>query len=352
MIKQKIKIGNHLISKNTKSFIVAEISGNHNQSFSRLKKLIRLAKKCGADAIKLQTYKADTITLNSNKADFKINKKTPWKKERNLWSLYSKASTPWEWHKEIFKFCKKLKIIVFSSPFDETAVEMLEKLKCPAYKIASPEIEHYPLLEKVAKTKKPVIISRGLADYKKLKNAVIFLKKNGCKNLAILQCVSSYPAPLNEQNLLTINKITKDFKVISGLSDHSIGNISAAACIALGGKIIEKHIDLDDKIKTVDHFFSSKGNQFKLFVKAIRDTEVCLGISTYKLPKSAKKNINSMRSIYVSKNIKKGEILSSQNIKVVRPSYSLNPIYYKKILGKKVKKNLKIGDRLKLSNLI
>jgi|TARA_B110000238_G_C16106367_1_gene430566 pseudaminic acid synthase len=349
---KKIKIQGHVIGEKTKSFIIAEISGNHNQSFARLKKLIFLAKKSGADAVKLQTYTADTITINSNRKDFKINKKTPWKSEKNLWSLYNKAYTPWEWHKDIFKFCKKIKIIVFSSPFDESAVEMLEKLNCPAYKIASPEIDHYPLLEKIAKTGKPVIISRGLADYKKLKNAVKYLKKNGSNNIAILQCVSAYPAPLNEQNLLTIKNIIKDFKVISGLSDHSIGNISAAASIVLGGRIIEKHLDLDDKIKTVDHFFSSRGNQFKLFVKAIRDTEVSLGIATYRLPKSAKKNLNSMRSIYVSNNIDKGEYLTNKNIKVVRPSYSLKPIYYKKILGKKVKKNLKIGDRLKLYDLV
>ena len=351
MIK-KIKIGNREIGLNTKSFIVAEISGNHNQSFSRLKKLILLAKKSGADAIKLQTYTADTITLNSNKKDFKINKKTPWKSEKNLWNLYNKASTPWQWHKDIFKFCKKIKIIVFSSPFDESAVEMLEKLKCPAYKIASPEVNHYPLLKKIAKTGKPVIISRGLADYKNLKKSVSYLKKNGCKHLAILQCVSSYPSPLNEQNLLTLENIMKDFKVISGLSDHSIGNISAAVTVALGGRIIEKHIDLDDNEKTVDHFFSSKGNQFKLFVKAIRDTETSLGVPTYNLPKSSKKNLNSMRSIYVSNNIYKGERLNAKNIKVVRPAYSLKPIHYDKILGRKVKKNLKVGDRLKLSYLI
>ena len=253
--KKNFKIGKKFVGKNHPCLIVAELSGNHGGSFSRVKKLITQAKNSGADLVKLQTYKPDSITLNSNKKDFKIIKNTPWKKNKNLWTLYNKSFTPWSWHKAIFKFGKKIGIDIFSSPFDEEAVEMLEKLNCPAYKIASAEINHIPLIEKIAKTKKPVILSIGLGSLTDIKLALKILRKYKSKKIIILQCVSSYPSPLNEQNLKIIPLIKKKFRVISGLSDHTLGTTTAMASAALGASVIEKHFNLDDNKKTVDSFF-------------------------------------------------------------------------------------------------
>ena len=344
----KFKIGRKTIGDNLPTLIVAELSGNHNGDFRRMKDLIIKAKESGADMIKLQTYTADTITLNSNKKDFLINKKTPWKKNKNLWSLYNKAYTPWNWHKKIFDLGKKLKIDIFSSPFDEKAVDLLEKLDCPAYKIASAEINHIPLIEKIAKTKKPVIISIGLASLKDIKLALKILKKNKNKKIIVLQCVSSYPSPLNEQNLKIIPQIKKKFGVIAGLSDHTLGNTAALTSVALGASLIEKHFNLDDNKKTVDSFFSIKSVNFKKMVNEVRNIEVLMGNGKFGVSKSSKKNLNSMRSIYVSKKINMGEKISKANIKVVRPAFGLHPKYFKKVLGKKVNKTLYFGDKLKL----
>jgi len=345
----KFKIGQTTIGENTPCFVVAELSGNHNGDFNRVKKMILKAKKAGANAIKLQTYTADTITLNSNKSDFKIIKNTPWKNHGNLWNLYNSAFTPWKWHKKIFKLARKLKIEIFSSPFSESAVELLENLNCSAYKIASAEINHIPLLEKVAKTKKPVILSIGLANLSDIKIAISTLKKNGCRKIAILQCVSSYPSPIKEQNLIKIKDIKKKFNVVSGLSDHTIGTTSALASVALGGSIVEKHFNLDDTKKTVDSFFSLREKDFKIMVRKIRDVELAIGKVNYNISKSSRKNLNSRRSIYVSKQINKGEIISKDNIRVIRPGFGLHPKFYKKILGKKVNKKLTIGTRFKLN---
>lgn len=313
-----------------------------------MKKLIIKAKKSGADLIKLQTYTPDTITLNSNKKDFQITKKTPWKKNKNLWSLYDKAQTPWGWHKEIFKLGKKINIDIFSSPFDEQAVDMLEELDCPAYKIASAEITHVPLIEKIAKTKKPVILSIGLADLHDINLAIKTLKKNGCKHIGILQCVSSYPSPLKEQNLSLIPLIRKKFRLVSGLSDHTIGITAALTSVALGASIVEKHFNLNDKKKTVDSFFSLGDLGFKEMIKEIRNVEATIGNANFEISKSSKKNLNSRRSIYISRKINKGEKFTFKNIKVVRPSFGLHPKYFKEVLGKKATKTLALGDRLKL----
>lgn len=345
------KIGNTLIGKKNRCIIIAELSGNHNGDFSRIKKLIIQAKKSGADLIKLQTYTPDTITLNSKKKDFQIVKNTPWKKNKDLWSLYDKAQTPWSWHQKIFKLGKDNNIDIFSSPFDETAVDFLESLNCPAYKIASAEITHIPLIEKIAKTKKPVIMSIGLANLKDINLAIKTLKKNGNKNLAILQCVSSYPAPIEEQNLSLIPLIKKKFNVLSGISDHTIGNETALTSVALGGSIIEKHFNLSDQKKTVDSFFSSNTYFFKKMVDDVRKIEKIIGKPKFAISKSSKKNLNSRRSIYVCQKISKGEKISTENIKIIRPGFGLHPKYYKKILGKKVNKNLSFGERLKIEHI-
>jgi len=342
------KIGKVLIGQNQRCAIVAELSGNHGGNLNRIKMLIIQAKKSGADLIKLQSYTPDTITLNSNKKDFQIIKNTPWKKNKNLWDLYNKAQTPWSWHKEIFKLGKKINIDIFSSPFDETAVDMLEKLNCPAYKIASAEITHIPLIEKIAKTKKPVVLSIGLADLSDVNLAIKTLRKNGCKHICVLQCVSSYPSPLEEQNLSLIPLIKKKFGVTSGLSDHTTGTTTALTSVALGASVVEKHFNLSDKKKTVDSFFSLNNLRFKIMVKEIRNVEAVIGRSTFAISKSSKKNLNSRRSIYISKKIQKGEKITLKNIRVVRPSFGLHPKYFKKVLGKKINRSLVLGDRLKL----
>lgn len=344
-------IGKINVGEGKKTFIVAELSGNHNQSLGRAKKLIKYAKLAGADAVKLQTYTADTITLKSDKKDFRIKKNSPWKKYKNFWNLYTAASTPWIWHKELFKTAKRYNIEIFSSPFDESAVDFLESLNCPAYKIASPEINHIPLIEKVAKTKKPVIISTGLANLEDIKLALKALKKNGSNKIAILQCVSSYPAPLAEQNLKVISDIKKRFKVLSGLSDHTIGNTSALTSVAMGGSIVEKHFTIGEKIKTVDSFFSSDVEAFKDMVKKIREVEISIGKIQYNISKASKKHLKGRRSIYVSKLINRGEKLSKKNIKIVRPNLGLHPKFFNKILGKISKQRLKQGAPLKIKYL-
>tara|TARA_B100000795_G_C22740698_1_gene415217 strand:- start:239 stop:1291 length:1053 start_codon:yes stop_codon:yes gene_type:complete len=347
----KFKIGRKYIGDKCPVIIVAELSGNHGGSFARIKKMIIKAKESGADMIKLQTYTADTITLNSKNSDFKINKNTPWKKNKNLWDLYNKASTPWSWHKKIFQLGRKMKIDIFSSPFDESAVDLLEKLNCPVYKIASAEINHIPLLIKVAKTKKPVIISIGLANLNEVKLAIKTLKINGCQNIIILKCVSSYPAPIEEQNLASIPELKKKFGTLVGLSDHTLGIATPITASVLGATLIEKHFNLKDSKKTVDSFFSINDLDFKKMVKEIRNSELSIGRINFEVSKSSKKNLNSKRSIYISKNIKKGDVITKDNIRVVRPSFGLNPKFFEDILGKKTNKNLFLGDRMKLKFL-
>ena len=347
----KFKIGRTTVGIGEKCFIVAELSGNHAGKLSRAKKLIYNAKKAGANAVKLQTYTSDTITLNSNSKDFRIKDKSPWSKKKNLWNLYQEAHTPWAWHKTLFAYAKKINIEIFSSPFDETAVDLLEKLKCPAYKIASAEINHIPLLKKVAKTKKPVILSIGLASKQDISLAVKTLRKHGCKKIIILQCVSEYPAKNKDQNLSLIPRIKKNYNVISGLSDHTKGFISALSSVVIGGSMVEKHFNLKDKIKTVDSFFSLEEENFSKMVSLIREAESTIGKNNFRIKHSQIKNINTRRSIYVSAEIKKNEKLTLKNIKVVRPGYSLHPKYFSQVLGKKTKKNLKKGSRIYLRDL-
>ena len=344
------KIGNKIVS-NSKVFIVAEISANHNNSYLRAKNLIIKAKKCGADAVKLQTFTPDTITLDSNNKDFRLNhlkSNKDWKKYKNFYQMYKYASMPWEWQKKLFKLAKKIKIEIFSSPFDETAVDFLESINCSAYKIASAEINHIPLIEKIAKLKKPVIFSTGLAKENEIKTIINIFKKNKNNKIIILKCNSSYPAKIQESDLRNIEYLKKRFKLPVGLSDHTIGNTAAISAVSLGACMIEKHFNLDDKKKTIDSFFSSSEKEFKQMVKNIRDTEEALGVYKYQMSKSSYINLKSKRSIYVCKNIKKGDKFSNLNIKVVRPSMGLHPKYYKKIIGKKVNKNLFAGQRVKL----
>jgi len=344
MIKE-INIGRFKLGPGHPTFITAEMSGNHGGSLERALEIVRGAKRAGANAIKLQTYKADTITLKSDREDFIIPNNSPWGNFKTLWDLYDQASTPWEWHKEIFFEARKLGLEVFSSPFDLSAVDFLEELEASAYKIASPEITDIPLLERVAGTKKPVIISTGLSELSDLELAVKTLRDAGSKEIIVLKCTTSYPAPISDSNLYTIPDIIKSFGVLSGLSDHTIGSVAPIVAVGLGASFIEKHFTLGSK-ETVDSFFSSNEKEFEMLVNDIRLAEKALGKVSYQIPESALNSFNSRRSLYAVSSIKKGEVITKDNIKSIRPSFGLHPKYYKQILGKSVNRDLKPGDRL------
>jgi pseudaminic acid synthase len=340
-----IKIGNCSVGDGQPVFIVAEMSGNHGGDLNRALEIIRQAKKSGANAIKLQTYKAETITLKSNKPYFLLDD-NKWGESKTLWDLYKEAHTPWEWHKKLFEEAKNIGIEIFSSPFDESAVELLEKLKCPAYKVASPEINHIPLLEHLAETKKPIILSSGVAKLSDIELAIDTLRTKGVKDIILLKCNTSYPAPIEESNLLTIMDIKKRFNVLSGLSDHTIGNVCAISSVALGASFIEKHFNLADNLSTVDSFFSANSVEFKKLVDDVRLAESAIGKVDYKLSKSAALQTSNMRSIFAAMDIKAGEKLTHLNIKVVRPGQGLHPKHFKKIIGKTVKSDIFEGEPL------
>lgn len=344
------KIANKNIGKNQPVFIVAEISANHGGSKEKALELIRAAKQAGADAVKIQTFTADTITLDCDSPDFLIDN-GPWKNKKTLHALYDEAHTPWEWHQDLINEAKNIGIILFSSPFDLTAVDFLQKLKVPAYKIASPEITDIPLIKRVAKTKKPVIVSAGCATEDDIRLALTTLKKNGCKNIVLLKCTTSYPAPINEANLLTIPDMIKKFGVIAGLSDHTLGNTSVIASVALGGKFIEKHLVLDKNEQTVDAFFSLDENEFSQMVRLVRETEMALGKVSYDISPSAKPNLKWRRSLYVTKDIKKGEKFTKENVRSIRPAKGLHPQFYEKVLTKKASRDLPRGTALKKNYL-
>jgi pseudaminic acid synthase len=351
-IKKKIKISNNLIiSNNHKCFIVAEISANHSGSLNILKKTMLKAKQAGADAVKIQTYQAETMTLNAKNKHFLIDDNSIWKGKR-LYDLYKKAETPFKWHKEIFKFAKKNNIICFSAPFDISSVELLKKYNCPIYKVASPEIEDQRLIEEIAKTKKPVIISTGIADENNIRTAINICKKAGNYNIILLNCISSYPAKNSELNLKYIN-LLKKFTPIVGYSDHSNSDLASIISVAKGAKVIEKHFILSQKIKSPDKSFSYNPIQLKNLIKKIRDVEIMLGSKKINKKKIIKKKLKTVsRSIFYSDDIKKGEKISLTNIQSVRPGTGLSLSYFKKILGKKVKKNCKFGQPTKLKDII
>jgi N-acetylneuraminate synthase/pseudaminic acid synthase len=306
----QVKIGNKILGKNNPTYIVAEMSGNHGGSLKNAKEIIYAAKRAGADAVKLQTYTADTITINSNKPDFKILDGTAWDGYENLWSLYNKAYTPWEWHQELFTLARSIDLEIFSSPFDETAVDFLENLNVNVYKIASPEITNIPLLEKVAKTLKPIIISTGISTKEDIELAIKTLKKFGTQDIIILKCTTSYPAPAEDSNLITIKDISSTFNVLSGLSDHTLGIGAAIASVVYGASLIEKHFITDESNKTVDSFFSLGEQSFKQMVQEIRFVEKAMGNVCYDIVESAKASLRGRSSLYISDYVKKGEIFT------------------------------------------
>lgn len=340
-----MKIANFEIGKE-KTFIIAELSANHNGSLDLAVKTIEAAARAGADAVKLQTYRADTITLNSDDENFIIKGGSLWD-GLTYYQLYDKAYTPWQWHKTLKETADRLGLILFSSPFDKTAVDFLEDLNVPAYKIASFEINDLPLIEYAAKKNKPVIISTGVADFNEIEDAVNVCRNAGNNDIILLKCTSSYPAPIEEANLLMIKKMSEDFNCITGLSDHTLSNITAVTSVALGAKIIEKHFILDKSINSPDSAFSLDEKEFKQLVDDIRTVEKALGKIDYKISQAGQKNRHFMRSLYVIKDIKKGDIFTSENIGSYRPNLGISPKYYNEILGRKAVKDIKANTPLK-----
>ena len=330
-------------------YFIAEISANHNGEFSKAKELIKTAKKYGANAVKLQTYTPDNMTLNSNKKYFKISKGI-WKGYR-LWDLYNKGKTPYEWHAELFSYAKKLKIKIFSTPFDEEAVDFLESLKCPFYKVASFEMNDLQLIKKISKTGKPIIISTGMATLDEIAESYHAARSSGCKDITLLYCVSNYPSKITDFNLNNIKILKKKFKCRIGLSDHSKNNIVAKTAIALGAEVIEKHIALDNQRKGLDIDFSLKGKEIKKFKEEIDEVYTLMGERLFFRTKEEKKNRGLRRSIFAIENIKKGQKFTKINIKKIRPGIGLAPKYYNKLINKKSPKNFSKGEPLKNSIL-
>lgn len=350
MTAKKFKIGNTLVGEGQGTYIIAELSANHGGSKDKAIKLIQEAYKTGANAVKFQTYRADTITLDSNKEDFVIPPHDPWHYKGNLFNLYQEAYTPWDWHADMFAEARKLGMDVFSSPFDLTSVDFLEALDCDAYKIASPEIVDIPLIAKCARTGKPVIVSTGLAELHDIELAVKTLKDNGCHNIILLKCTAEYPAPPESMNLRTIPDMAKRFDCIAGLSDHTLGIGVPVASVALGGQVIEKHFMLEGE-DSVDSFFSLNEKTFKEMVDEVRKVEKALGIVTYDVLGDKSKKFRARRSLYISNDIREGDFFTQENIKSVRPSWGLHPKYYDAVLGKKATQDLEKGDRLQLTHV-
>lgn len=329
-------------------FIIAEISANHGQDLTRAVKLIKEAKKCGADAVKFQTYTPDTLTINSRRKDF-IVKHPKWGGQ-TLYELYEKAYTPWKWFKKLKKVADSEGIVFFSTAFDKTSVDFLEEVGVPFHKIASFEIVDIPLIEYVANLKKPLILSTGIATLNEVKQAVNAAKKSGAKELILLKCVSGYPAKPREMNLKVLPTLGEKFKVQVGLSDHTMGIGVSAAAVSLGARVIEKHFTLSRTIKTPDSFFSLEPEEFKRLVDDIRVIEDALGDKGYRMTPTQRRSRVFRRSLYVTKDIKKGDILDDNNVRSIRPGYGLEPRHLKKVLGKKAKKDLKKGTALKLTH--
>lgn len=337
------------INSNSPVFIIAELSANHNGSLETAIETIRAAKRAGANCIKLQTYTADTMTIQTNKEDF-IIKGTIWNGQ-NLHELYKKAHTPWEWHGVLMEVAQEEGLVCFSTPFDKSSVDFLENLNVPAYKIASFEITDIQFIEYVASKMKPVIISTGIAKEEEIKNAIDVCRRIGNNDICLLKCTSSYPAPIEEANICMIADLAKKFNVISGLSDHTLGQTAPILAVAMGAKIIEKHFILNKSIGGPDSSFSLDENEFSSMVKGVREAEKAMGKVDYTLSKKQISGRSFSRSLYLVKDIKAGEILSEKNIRSIRPGFGLHPKYLKVILGKKYLINSKKGDRLELENI-
>ncbi len=341
-----INIGASLVGEKHPPFIVAEMSGNHNQSLERALQIVEAAARTGAHAIKLQTYTADTMTLDVNEGDFFIEDEESLWQGRSLYDLYQEAYTSWEWHKPIFKRCRELGLMAFSTPFDETAVGFLETLDVPCYKIASFELTDLPLIRKVAATGKPMIISTGMASIAEIDETVRVAREAGCKDLILLKCTSSYPASPEDSNLFTIPHMQKLFNCPVGLSDHTMGIGAALASVALGACLIEKHFTLSRADGGVDSAFSMEPGEMRQLVIETERAWHSLGKISYSPGEQESKSLKFRRSLYIAKDMEAGEVLTPENLRIIRPGYGLEPKYYDVLLGKKVNRSVKKGTPL------
>jgi hypothetical protein len=331
--------------KRSGPFFIAEISANHNGSLAQARKLIKIAKRYGADAVKLQTYSPNTMTIKSSKSDFKI-KRGLWD-AYTLWDLYEKAQTPFDWHKDLFDYAKKLKITCFSTPFDDTAVDLLESLKCPLYKLASFEMNHIPLIKKIAQTKKSIIISTGMANLKEIDLAYKTAKNNGAKEVILLYCVSNYPSKISDFNFNNIRILKERYNCKVGFSDHSTDNKVVAAAIAAGAELVEKHIALRGQKKGFDLAFSLKGKEIKDYAQVIKNVSLMMGKKYFFRNKSENQSLQFRRSIYAVSNIKKGEKFTKKNIRVIRPGFGIQPVHFEKLINKNSPLNIDSETPLK-----
>lgn len=342
---KEFKIGNKIIGNNHPTFVIAELSANHLQNFDLAVKTIRAAKEVGADAIKVTTEKPETLTIDCDNEYFRIKGGTLWD-GKTLYELYNETWMPWEWQEDLQKVALDSNLIFFSTPYDKSAVDFLENLHVPAYKVASFEITDIPFIEYVASKKKPILISTGVANLNDIEEAINTCLQMGNDQIAILKCTSIYPPPLEELNLKTISDLKEKFDVIIGLSDHSRELIVPIASVALGAKIIERHIILDRNLGGPDAEFSLEPQEFKTMVDEIRKTEKALGNISYELSELVSKNRQFTRSLFIIKNMEKGEIITENNVRSIRPGFGLHPKYLKEILGKKVKRNVQKGTPL------
>ncbi|NQY35417.1 MAG: pseudaminic acid synthase [Alteromonadaceae bacterium] len=337
-----MKIFNRIISNDSKPFVIAEMSNNHLCDLSIAEKMIEVAANCGADAIKIQTYTADSLTIDCNKPDFII--KNPLWQGRSYYELYKEIAMPIEWTEQLFSVAKKHNIILFSSPFDEQSVKLLNSLDCPAYKVASFEIQDFALLKAIAQTGKPVILSSGISTFEDVKKSIQYLRENGSSEIAVLHCISSYPASFEQMNLSAITKL-HELDVIVGLSDHSLSNIPAISSISLGGRIIEKHFILDRNLGGPDATFSIEPDELRSLVESCSNTFNAIGNPNI-LEQTSRPGKEHGRSIYIIKDVKAGEKLTPDNIRIIRPGFGLSPQYFQEILGKKSLTDISRGTAL------
>lgn len=340
-----MNIENFKINDKSPCFIIAELSANHGHDINIAKETIKAVKECGADAIKLQTYTADTMTIDCDNEYFQINQGTLWD-GTTLYKLYQDAYTPWEWQKELKEYAESLGLVCFSTPFDKSAVDFLEDLDVPAYKVASFEINDIPLIEYIASKGKPIIISTGIATLEDIELAVETCKKAGNNNIILLKCTSQYPAKLEDANLNTMVDLKERFGVMVGLSDHTMDIEVPITAVALGAKVIEKHFILDRSIGGPDADFSLDKKEFKAMVDSVRKTEKAVGIVSYDLDEKKMKSREFSRSLFIVKDVKKGDIITEENVRSIRPGYGLHTKYYDEVLGKKFNDDLKKGTPL------
>ena len=338
-----ISINEIKIGLEHKPFIIAEMSGNHNQSLERALEIVEAAAITGAHALKLQTYTADTLTLDVNEGEFFIDDKDSLWKGKSLYELYKEAYTPWEWHEPIMKRATELGMLCFSTPFDNTAVDFLENLNVPAYKIASPEIIHLPLIKKIATTGKPIIISTGMASIAEMDEMVQTIRDSGCEQFILLKCTSTYPAFPENSNVITLPHMRELFSCEVGLSDHTMGIGAAVAAVAYGATVIEKHFTLHRADGGVDSSFSLEPKEMKQLVIETERAWQSLGKVTYGATQAEKNSVLNRRSLYIAENMKKGDVLNEKNLRIVRPGLGLAPKYYDIIIGKKINKDVKKG---------